>query len=601
MITGLRRLLPVPARRRYDLALVLMAAAAVLQGISFVMLLPILRPLLSEDPQDAWPPIGVLAAVTLAYALTTWWAADRAQRVAMEITGILHRRLGEAVATAPLGTVDLALTGRLARLTSSGVMQIATVPAHFFRPIAASALTPLTVVVGITLVDPRVGLVTLVCLPLLALTYRATTAIVGRCNVEDAAAIAESSARVVEFARVQPALRAFGGPGAVGEAVRRALDRQRRARRALLVRGALGMSAFVLTVQATVTAVIVTGLGLALDGAFDVPTLVALLVLGLRFAEPIGAVADLGSGMRVSSDSLAEVQEILSAPTLPEPDLPAQAPDDPPVEVRDVCFGYDSRTPVLRGVSFVVEPGTTTAVVGPSGAGKSTLLKLLARFHDVSAGAVLFGGHDVRELGTENTMSLVSPVFQDVFLFSGSLLDNIRTGRPDATDDEAFAAGRAAAVDRIAERLPRGWHSPVGEGGSRLSGGERQRVSIARAILKDAPVLLLDEATSALDPLNEHAVLRALEHLRGRTRIVVAHRLSTVESADQIVVLGDDGRLAQVGTHADLLGRGGLYADFWNTRARARGWTLARPGDGPVTGPGTGPGNDLVGVTEDSP
>jgi ATP-binding cassette subfamily B protein IrtB len=580
MITRLRRLLPSEQRRRYDLALALMAISGVLQGLAFVMLLPVLRGLLSDRPSDAWPAIGGLAAVTLAYIVTTWFAAERAHRVGMELTGVLHRQLGDAVVRMPLGTVDLAATGRLARLTSKGVMQIATVPAHFFRPILAAVTAPATVVIGIALIDWRIGLAVLLCLPLLALTYSVTTAVVGRCGLADADAISEASARVVEFARVQPALRAFGGSGTTGAAMRDALARQHAARRGLLIWGSVGISTFVLAVQTAVTAIIVTGLWLALDGAFDVPTLIALSVLGLRFAEPIVAVADLGSGMRVSRHSLDEITEILTVPGLPEPAIPAEPEADPPVELRDVTFGYQEGTPVLRGVSFTVPPGSTTAVVGPSGAGKSTLLKVVARFHDVSSGEVLLGGRDVRQLGTEQTMSMVSPVFQDVFLFSGTLLDNIRMGRPSAGEDEVLAAGRAAAVDEIAARLPGGWNAEVGEGGSRLSGGERQRVSIARAILKDAPILLLDEATSALDPVNERAVTRALHLLDGRTRIVVAHRLSTIESADQIVVLAPDGTVAEIGSHADLLAADGRYAAFWRTRDRARGWTLDRTGAG---------------------
>ncbi|MGL5930240.1 MAG: ABC transporter ATP-binding protein, partial [Dermatophilaceae bacterium] len=198
------------------------------------------------------------------------------------------------------------------------------------------------------------------------------------------------------------------------------------------------------------------------------------------------------------------------------------------------------------------------------------------RFFDVDRGSVLVGGVDVREMTTDDLMRQVSLVFQDVYLFEGTIADNIRVGRPDATDEQVREAGRLARVDEVVARLPRGWDTQVGEGGDRLSGGERQRVSIARAILKDAPIVLLDEATSALDPVNEAAVQEALSALTAdRTLLVVAHRLQTVAAADQVVVL-EAGRVAEIGTHDELLVAGGRYADFWRSRARAAGWRLVR-------------------------
>ena len=202
------------------------------------------------------------------------------------------------------------------------------------------------------------------------------------------------------------------------------------------------------------------------------------------------------------------------------------------------------------------------------------MTRLIARFSDVRGGTVRVGGTDVREQRTEDLMAQLALVFQDVHLFDDTLIGNIRIGRPDATDDEVHRAARLAGVDEIVDRLPDGWSARVGEGGRALSGGERQRVSVARALLKNAPVVLLDEATAALDPENEAAVQRALEELRANsTLLVIAHRLSTVMTADQIVVL-HEGRVAERGTHADLLALGGHYARFWHERSRAAGWRI---------------------------
>ncbi len=314
--------------------------------------------------------------------------------------------------------------------------------------------------------------------------------------------------------------------------------------------------------QAILTALLVLGTYLALGGGIGAAEVLAILVLAARCADPLLSLADIGGQLRGARAELAKLDTLLRTPPLPEPAEPVH-PDGDDLEFDSITFRYGDRT-VIDNLSMTLPEGRLLAVVGPSGAGKSTLLQLLARFHDVDAGAIRIGGADVRAIDTQALMARIAIVFQDVYLFDGTIEDNIRLGRPDATEAEVRAAATAARLDEVIDRLPDGWATDVGEGGALLSGGERQRVSIARALLKNAPIVLLDEVTSALDPVNEAAVHAGIEQLMaGRTVVMVAHRLRNVRNADRIVFL-DVGQIMETGTHDELLRLGGRYAAFWD-------------------------------------
>ena len=266
---------------------------------------------------------------------------------------------------------------------------------------------------------------------------------------------------------------------------------------------------------------------------------------------------------------------VMDAELMAEPQEPSALPEPGAVELDDVAFGYRPDEPVLTGVSMRVPARTMCAIVGPSGSGKTTIARLVARFWDVDSGTVRVGGTDVRDMPTSQLMEQLSMVFQDVYLFDDTLAANICIGNPAADDAQVRWAAGLAGVTEIIHRLPHGWDTRVGEGGRALSGGERQRVSIARALLKRAPIVLLDEATSALDAENEANIVAAMEELRRTsTLIVIAHKLETIAAADQVVVLDDAGRIAQRGHHDELVAVEGPYRSFWEQRTRARGWAL---------------------------
>ena len=399
---------------------------------------------------------------------------------------------------------------------------------------------------------------------------------------------AGASQRMVEFSQAQSVLRAFNGEGGGMRFLEQAVDRQRQSATRLIFLSSLAAVLNVWAIQAVFAALLVAAavwLNGSLGGALATPdvigAIVALLLVG-RYIDPLLEVAGYGDALRGARGQLDAIRELFAVQPLPETDTP-QAPGDAAIELRGLHFRYaPDAAEVLRGIDLRIAPGSMTALIGPSGSGRRPLARLIARFFDASQGSVLIGGVDVRRMSGAQLAGQLGQIFQDSYLFTGSIADNIRVGKPDATEAELMQAARQAGVTEIVARLPQGMDTPVGEGGARLSGGERQRIAIARALLKNAPILLVDEATAALDAENQHVIAETLARLRGRcTLVVIAHQLSTVAMADQIVVL-EDGRVVEQGAPADLRERRGRYAEFLAQRQAAKGWRItAADGRGP--------------------
>ncbi|MFD5869113.1 ABC transporter ATP-binding protein [Corynebacterium sp. NPDC060344] len=564
--------------RRTSLAWTLVSGLA--DGAALIVLLPASSSLGTGAPVwglgvGGW--LVVLAALAAVGATARYLSTINGYSSTLEFIRRAHGAIGEALASLPLGWFRPDRTGGLSRLVSDGFMAAASAFAHIMATVAANAAALAVIVVGTWFWDPRLGLILTVAAPITVAVMVIAQSIKRTASARVQPSERELANRIVEYAACQPALRAAGRSADFAPLLRAAKDNDR----ARVAEMWLSMVPLVLNgivVQAVVVTLITVAAGLVVDGSLGPIETIAFIGIALRFTRILD---DLGAefiGLDMGRAPLAELSAILAEPTLPTPSAGAAASLGAPgrVEFDGVGFGYDASGPVLSDLSFTVAPGTMTALVGPSGSGKTTVARLISRFWDVDSGAVRVGGADVRDQTTEQLMAQLSMVFQDVYLFDDSLEANIRVGRDGATDAEVRAAADLAGVTSIAERLPDGWASRVGEGGRSLSGGERQRVSIARALLKNSPIVLFDEATSALDAENESNILASVEELRKKsTFIVIAHKLDTVMAADEIIVLDDAGGIAERGTHAQLHAAGGAYRTFWDRRAAASGWSLA--------------------------
>ena len=314
---------------------------------------------------------------------------------------------------------------------------------------------------------------------------------------------------------------------------------------------------------------------LAVGGDLSFANLAVILIASFTIFNPIEVMGQMTTMIRTMDAALDRVERIKQAKKIDENgrDIPLDSFD---IGFEHVSFAYENGNPILKDVSFSIPQGSMTAIVGPSGGGKTTITRLIARFWDVQEGSITIGGHDVKEFTCDSLLKNMSMVFQNVYLFHDTIENNIKFGCPDATHEQVVEAAKKACCHDFISALPQGYDTVIGEGGSTLSGGEKQRISIARAMLKGAPIILLDEATASVDPENEVHLQQAISALvKNKTLIVIAHRLSTIRDADQILVV-DNGKIVEKGVHAELIQQKGIYQKFWNIRQKARNWKLAQ-------------------------
>ncbi|HIV58369.1 MAG TPA: ABC transporter ATP-binding protein/permease [Candidatus Stackebrandtia faecavium] len=581
MIRSVLSLLPPSARRILGGYAALMVASVLLRAVGTVLLIPLLTALFSGSPSHAWTWLGWLSLCTLAGWVTDWLCNKFGYELGFSLLDNAQHELAERLTSIKLEWFTPRNVSAARRAIAATGPDLVSLFAYLFVPMLQAVIMPLALGIALLPIAWPLGVIACLCAPLLLGTMWLSNRISRRADRQMDDTNAALSERILEFVRTQQALRASRRAEPARSHAGGALSRQHTAAMRLLALQIPGRVLFGVATQVALVAMAAAAVVLSLRGELSVVEAVALLVIIGRYLEPFVVLGDLAGAIENVSVLIGHISSVLAAPKL----VPDPADSDrvdiseaPQLRLDDVTFQYGpDNPPVLDGFSLTLSPGTT-AIVGPSGSGKSTILGLLAGLYRPSSGRVLIDGVDIWRLPPQERQAAVSVVFQHPYLFEGTIVDNVTAADPSADDAAVARALTRAQVDELVARLPDGERATVGEAGVALSGGERQRVSIARALLKPAPVLLIDEATSALDTENESAVVAALSgDGSGRdvhaTRIVVAHRLSTIRGADRVVFL-DRGEVVEDGSVPDLLAADGPFARFWAHQEQSRSWQL---------------------------
>ena len=473
----------------------------------------------------------------------------------------------------PLGTVMDTSSGKLKQTIVDQVDGMETTLAHLFPEMTANIAAPVLTIVYLFVLDWRLARLSLVVLPVAFFFMMTVMGGYGKDYAGAVQATNEMSSTLIEYINGIEVIKAFNQ----GEKSYARLTEKVRYNAQYYVnwmkKSQLGMAMAYGFFPAQMLTILPAGWLLWLHGSLSAETFLTVIILALGMAAPIVAAFNFVDTLAQVGTTVGQVDEILCAEEQEHGSTPVTfAGHD--IVLQNVSFGYHADKEILHDVSLTIPAGKMTALVGPSGSGKTTLCNLIARFWDVDSGSVKIGGVDVRDYTLESLMDQISMVFQNVYLFADTIENNIKFGCPEATHEQVVAAARKACCADFIEALPDGYDTVIGEGGASLSGGEKQRISIARAMLKDAPIVILDEATANVDPENEDRLQKAIEALtRDKTIILIAHRLKTVKNADQILVV-DRGRIVQQGKHEQLMKQPGLYAEFVGGRRQAEGWKL---------------------------
>ena len=564
---------------------VLSAVSALVAMVPFVYIWKILRDVLNAAPDYAQavniPHYGWMAVLFAVLAYLIYIAALMCSHLsAFRVATNLRLEVSEHLATLPLGFTETFGSGKLRKIIHESTGAAETFLAHQLPDKYNAMATPIGLLVLLLVFDWRLGLLSLVPV---ALGFVIMSAMTGRRMADKMRqygnALESMSNEAVEYVRGIPVVKTFGQSVFSFKKFKATIDEYEKWVIAYTKELRMPMMLYTAAINGVFAFLIVGGLLFTRNGVTSefLLNLLFYIIITPVISLTLTRIMYMSENELVVADALARVDSVLDAEPVPENDHPRH-PKDASVSLKDVHFSYDGKTDVIKGVSLKIQPGQMVAFVGPSGGGKSTLANLICRFFDVQSGSVRVGGADVRDIPKEELMDTISFVFQNSRLLKGSILDNVRLGRAQATEAEVLAALKAAQCMDIVEKFPEGIHTVIGTKGVYLSGGEQQRIAIARAMLKNAPILLLDEATAFADPDNEAKVQAAFAQLaKGKTVLMIAHRLSTVANADCIYVV-QDGQIVESGTKDELCAQNGLFARMWQDYQASVQWKVAKEG-----------------------
>ena len=564
---------------------VLAAASALLALVPFLYIWRILRDVLDVAPNYAQavniPHYGWMAVLFAIVSYLIYICALLCSHMsAFRVATNLRLEAAEHLAKLPLGFTETFGSGKLRKIIQESTGAAETFLAHQLPDKYSAMATPVGLLVLLFVFDWRLGLLSLV--PVF-LGFGIMSAMTGKRMEEKMRqygnALAAMSNEAVEYVRGIPVVKTFGQSVFSFKKFKATIDEYEKWVVAYTKELRMPMLFYTAAVNGVFAFLIAGGLLMTKNGVTPefLLNLLFYIIITPVIALTLTKIMYMSEDQMVVADALSRIDSVLNAAPVSVSDTPKH-PKDSSVELKDVVFSYDGTTDVINGVSLKVPSGSTVALVGPSGGGKSTLASLMCRFFDVKSGSILVGGADVRDIPKEELMNTVSFVFQNSRLLKGTLLDNAKLGKPDATEEEVLTALKAAQCMDIVEKFPDGLHTVIGTKGVYLSGGEQQRIAIARAFLKNAPILILDEATAFADPDNEAKVQAAFAELaKGKTVIMIAHRLSTVANADCIYVV-ENGRIAESGTKDALCAKGGIFARMWQDYGSSVQWKVAKEG-----------------------
>ena len=566
-------------------SLALSAVSALMALLPFLYIWRILRDVLAAAPDYTqavniphygWMAVLFAVLSYLIYVCALLCSHLSAFRVATKLRLAVTKHLAEL----PLGFTERFGSGQLRKIIQESTGAAETYLAHQLPDQAGAMATPAGLLVLLFAFDWRLGLLSLV--PVF-LGFAVMSAMTGKRMEEKMRqygnALAAMSNEAVEYVRGIPVVKTFGQSVFSFKRFKATIDEYEKWVVAYTKEMRRPMLLYTAAVNGVFAFLIAGGLLFTRNGVTPefLLNLLFYIIITPVISLTLTKIMYMSENKMVVADALSRIDSVLDAEPVPAFGQP-QHPQNSSVTLRDVHFSYDGKAEVIKGVSMDIKPGQTVALVGPSGGGKSTLASLICRFFDVQGGSVSIGGADVRAIPKEELMDTVAFVFQNSKLLKGTILDNVRLGRPDATEEEVLAALKTAQCMDIIEKFPEGIHTVIGSKGVYLSGGEQQRIAIARAVLKNAPVLILDEATAFADPDNEAKVQAAFARLaKGKTVLMIAHRLSTVANADCIYVV-QDGRITETGTKDELCAQNGLFARMWQDYQASVQWKVAKEG-----------------------